>query len=461
MKRLMFCVLLCCAALGISAQGIQFYEGSWSSALQQAKQTNKLVFIDVYTSWCGPCKKMATQTFTKQEVGDFYNSHFINFHIDAEKGEGIAIAKKYNVTAYPTCMFITSTGEIAYMFRGAKEPKEVIKEGNDALKFYKLMPHIKALKAEYTKGNRDKAFLKDYVTTLKESGSDPGLALDEYLNKLTDAELLTKESARLIAGVSVYDKVLFGRLSNIVRRNQGVDSVMKRVTMPVMKAISTCVAPMLQPNNSRYASSFEDMMNLKGLLHVDSNIIGILFGGISYEDTECLRCSFYENCNIPKFKNLFEAYMTKHLAIDKADSASMSIHAMRTETKHQFDSLTAAKDSVGLKKYNMTKSFSSLALMQFQMQGEFISDCAQKYWDSEKQHTPALKAKVAKWLIHANKLYNGIPAATQCATLLAKTGQAAQAKVMLKAAIDDAEIDLISPPKSADLEAAKAKLKEL
>src|SRR3989339_764670 len=74
--------------------GIKFETGSWKEVLEKARTEKKLVFIDVYTSWCGPCKLMAKDIFPSKSVGDVFNKNFINYKIDAEKGEGVAIAKK-------------------------------------------------------------------------------------------------------------------------------------------------------------------------------------------------------------------------------------------------------------------------------------------------------------------------------------------------------------------------------
>jgi uncharacterized protein YyaL (SSP411 family) len=59
----------------------------------KAKKENKLIFVDAYASWCGPCKLMVKNIFPLKTVGDYYNSHFINAKIDMEKGEGIELAK--------------------------------------------------------------------------------------------------------------------------------------------------------------------------------------------------------------------------------------------------------------------------------------------------------------------------------------------------------------------------------
>ena len=47
-----------------------------------------MIFLDAYASWCGPCKMLQKNVFTKKAVGDFYNSKFINVKMDMEKGEG-------------------------------------------------------------------------------------------------------------------------------------------------------------------------------------------------------------------------------------------------------------------------------------------------------------------------------------------------------------------------------------
>ncbi|WP_391527360.1 thioredoxin fold domain-containing protein [Elizabethkingia anophelis] len=64
--------------------------------------------------------------FTLQSVGDYYNSHFVNAKMDMEKGEGVELAKKYNVKAYPTYLFINGDGEIVHRVLGYVEEKPFI-----------------------------------------------------------------------------------------------------------------------------------------------------------------------------------------------------------------------------------------------------------------------------------------------------------------------------------------------
>lgn len=69
--------------------GIKFFTGSWKAVLAEAKRQNKPVFVDIYTTWCGPCKLMAKEAFPNPTVGEKFNSSFVSYQIDAEKGEGV------------------------------------------------------------------------------------------------------------------------------------------------------------------------------------------------------------------------------------------------------------------------------------------------------------------------------------------------------------------------------------
>lgn len=82
-------------ALPLRAEGIAFFHGTWQETLAKAKSENKLVFVDFYTQWCGPCLNMAQTVFVLPEVGAFYNANFVSAKIDTENGEGIELAKKW------------------------------------------------------------------------------------------------------------------------------------------------------------------------------------------------------------------------------------------------------------------------------------------------------------------------------------------------------------------------------
>ncbi len=116
-----------------SAQGINFQNNSFEELLAKAKKENKILFIDAYAEWCGPCKKMAMYVFPDTSVGEFYNANFINAKIDMEYDEGITIAENYDVVAYPSLLFIDGNGELLHRIVGFQNPEELIIAGKMAL----------------------------------------------------------------------------------------------------------------------------------------------------------------------------------------------------------------------------------------------------------------------------------------------------------------------------------------
>ncbi len=162
MKNLLIALLLLAtfAQLGVAQEGIQFEEGNWKKILAKAQAKDQLIFVDAYATWCGPCKMMAKNVFTQQAVGDYYNSNFVNAKIDMEKGEGVGLARKYNVRAYPTLLFINADGQLVHRGVGYKDAEAFIQLGKEAQDPSK---QIGALQRKFENGERDPAFLKNYA----------------------------------------------------------------------------------------------------------------------------------------------------------------------------------------------------------------------------------------------------------------------------------------------------------
>jgi len=107
--------------------GIEFSKMTLEEAKKEARATGKMIFIDAYTDWCGPCKKMAASTFTEQEVGEVFNSNFINLKIEMEKNpDGKEVARMYNVRAYPTLIIIDGEGNLVKQTIGFQTKERII-----------------------------------------------------------------------------------------------------------------------------------------------------------------------------------------------------------------------------------------------------------------------------------------------------------------------------------------------
>ena len=91
----------------------------------------------MYAVWCGPCKAMAKNVFTQAIVADKFNASFVNYMLDAEKGEGVVLAAKYQVAGFPTYLFIDSNEGLVYKIEGALTADKFNTEADKALKKYK------------------------------------------------------------------------------------------------------------------------------------------------------------------------------------------------------------------------------------------------------------------------------------------------------------------------------------
>lgn len=177
-------VLLCTVfVMPASAQGIKFAHGSWNEIKALAKKENKPIFIDFYTDWCVPCKKMSAETFPQQAVGDFFNKNFINVQIDAEKGEGITLKKQYQITAYPSLVFTNPNEEVIYKLIGTQGAQQLIGQGTLA-----LHPQVDytILKEKYANNQLSKDDVLRYMLLVKAKGSDKeaSFVFDRYIGMI-------------------------------------------------------------------------------------------------------------------------------------------------------------------------------------------------------------------------------------------------------------------------------------
>ena len=203
-----FCFLIISTPI-FAQSGIVFFQGSWEEALETAKKEHKIIFMDAYAEWCGPCKRMAKEVFTLKEVGDFYNKHFINVKMDMEKGEGPKLASKYRVSAYPTLFFINDKGEMVNSKVGGLNADQLIGLGKATLA---QSDNSKNYAEEYEKGNRDPEMLKAYAYSLLISGQPTLKIANEYIK--TQKNIESSEFLEFLfdftteADCSIFDKLV-------------------------------------------------------------------------------------------------------------------------------------------------------------------------------------------------------------------------------------------------------------
>ncbi len=112
--------------VGLTAQAQTLFRPiTFEQAVEAAQTEGKLVFVDFYTDWCGPCKVMSGSVFPQKELGDFMNERFVCLKLDAEK-EGKELAKRFKVKAYPTYIILNKKEEVQFVFSGCKPADELM-----------------------------------------------------------------------------------------------------------------------------------------------------------------------------------------------------------------------------------------------------------------------------------------------------------------------------------------------
>lgn len=172
--------------------GVKFKNLSLEEALSLASETNKTLFLDVYAEWCGPCKEMDRSVFPLKEVGDFFNDRFVSIKIDAEKGEGLQIRKKYSINAYPTYLFLNDNGDEVLRLIGFQGPKDLLRKTEEGLseKPFKQVLEDYNSNLDRSSYNIEKIVKTYFETGYKNKGEQ---ILDSLFQVLTDKEKTSQE----------------------------------------------------------------------------------------------------------------------------------------------------------------------------------------------------------------------------------------------------------------------------
>lgn len=199
------------------AQGITFEQGNFAAVCAKAKAEKKLVFIDVYTSWCGPCKHMAATVFKQDNVGRYFNSHFINYKIDAEKGEGKALAAKYKIQYYPTYLFIDDKGAVFNKAVGNTKDSVFLGIAEKASQEFGNPMSLPRMQSQYAARKKDTAFLRQYIAKLMTNNMHVFEEIEQYLAVQT---AMQPGSPEMMAFIIQYPRELYygGRAAQVLEK---------------------------------------------------------------------------------------------------------------------------------------------------------------------------------------------------------------------------------------------------
>ena len=238
--KLRLLITLFTISTALSAQGIEFEHTPWKEAMSKAKEEGKAMFVDSYATWCGPCKRMSKQVFTKTTVGDFFNENFINLKLDMEKEDGVTFGHKYPVSAYPTLYFLAGDGEVIHMEKGGKNEEMLIKMGQVVLRKYDTSGQYTEA---YEKGDRDYNLVYNYVKALNKAGKPSLKISNEYIRskpEITEDERLLF----LLEAASESDSKLFAEVidkSKKIKKIVGEETFIKKITKATNATVEKAV----------------------------------------------------------------------------------------------------------------------------------------------------------------------------------------------------------------------------
>lgn len=240
--------------------GINFEENlSWEQIKSKAKAENKYIFLDCYTTWCGPCKRMDKEVYTNDIVGNYFNDKFVSVKVQMDKTEkdnekiqswyadARLIEKQYRIMAYPSFVFLTPEGTIIHKETGFKLPDELITAARTAISPGKIYDDPYAvydkLLLEYKLGNKNYdsiPFMFKAAAELGETEITKALESDynEYLLTLNQEKLYTRKNIEYIASVinskSRFFHLFFPdgtKVNEIMRENNYAETVVDQVIL--------------------------------------------------------------------------------------------------------------------------------------------------------------------------------------------------------------------------------------
>jgi len=207
MKKLLV-ILFMVPLFATAQQGIEFVHGmSWKEIQAKAKAENKYIFLDGWTTWCGPCIYMAKNIFPMENVGTFFNKNFINVKMqldtskkDSEETKALYqdahdLMVKYDINVFPTYLFIGPDGKLVHRAVGASDADKFLAKASDALnpekQYYTLL-------GKYRSGNKDNDLLRRLAIAADDAADRKisDVVSTEYLQTQTD--LLTEDNIAFI-----------------------------------------------------------------------------------------------------------------------------------------------------------------------------------------------------------------------------------------------------------------------
>lgn len=113
-------------------KNIVFVGGTLQEAQQQARREGKILFVEIYATWCMPCKFLEQNVFSNPEIAAFYNHYFVNYKLNFDSIEGEVFKQEHQVQYLPELFFFDASGNIVLRETGDLSTQSFLQMGKQA-----------------------------------------------------------------------------------------------------------------------------------------------------------------------------------------------------------------------------------------------------------------------------------------------------------------------------------------
>ncbi len=162
------------------------------AAQKKASDQMLMVFVDVYATWCGPCKLMDKEVYTDPTVAAYMNSNFVNVRMDGETDYGRKYAAEQKLEGYPSMFIFSSDGESVSKVIGFTPAEELVPTLKGTVENYKT---VKVYKTKYKRGTLETGEFSEYISVVREIGNEEEAEklASEYMERIIDPKLSDKD----------------------------------------------------------------------------------------------------------------------------------------------------------------------------------------------------------------------------------------------------------------------------
>ncbi len=162
-------------------------------AQKKASDQQLMLFVDVYATWCGPCKIMDKDVYTDASVAEYMNANFVSVRLDGETDYGRKYATEQQLEGYPSMFIFSRDGDPVSKVVGFTPAEELVSSLKGTAENHKA---VKVYKTRYERGTLENSEFEEYITVVREMGNqkEAEKLASEYMEriifeKLSDSDI--------------------------------------------------------------------------------------------------------------------------------------------------------------------------------------------------------------------------------------------------------------------------------